>query len=445
MFTVDKQETVWTSDTPYEALRRQLAPLVDFNSSPKGSNVSSTTAVYEGLRLKLMNGSIPYVPCQIRMYEARDVEECMTARRARGFGTWIAFYGDSTMRQKMHVLLNFLPPGLIYSYFLNGIQVTLEEFITIVAHQLELRPTIFEILGHRAKDFPTSQKFQPTLDSLQGNDVSNVTNHYNGFTIHIGNNFETNIKIDAERLSALFLTSNNEPTEKQDHGAYEVRVTLVWATCGSRSGEGRDRDAPKVTKLQEWARADVIPDIIILGFGKWFLHLRYSSGELDPFTELDFWTRPLVEPLTLLANRTRVLLLAQSRSRSYNFVNNYVSGEDKQKVWDTKLETTIYSDSLPLIDTWFGVLLRQTGVWLWDSTLPFNLANILECSTLKENNFFDNSFYTGRWWMCTDANHASFETNANELQMMFNYMCNNYLKTSQQYCCSGNPSLGQAR
>ncbi|KAK8737446.1 hypothetical protein OTU49_004493 [Cherax quadricarinatus] len=127
--------------------------------------------------------------------------------------------------------------------------------------------------------------------------------------------------------------------------------------------------------------------------------------------------------------------MSQSRWRKYNF-EDADKEEDGKIFWSKKLLTSLFADSVPLIDTWLSNTLRSTGAWQWDSTLPFNLANIHECKMIKDTSYFGNPIYSSHWTMCTDIHHASFETNANELQMIFNYLCNPYLTASQQYCCS---------
>ena len=57
-------------------------------------------------------------------YPKEEVEECLAVRKSNNSSTWIAFLGDSNMRQKLEALTTwFLPDTLTYFYFLNGTQV----------------------------------------------------------------------------------------------------------------------------------------------------------------------------------------------------------------------------------------------------------------------------------------------------------------------------------
>nr|XP_053642496.1 uncharacterized protein LOC128695696 [Cherax quadricarinatus] len=398
--------TYVSTDAPYAGLSHTLASLVHLSDASNDTlKTRSQLEFYSGTRLQLMNGSIPYLPCPIRLYESREITQCTYARTSRGLATWIALYGDSTLRQKLEVLLDLLPHGFTYSYFLNGTQVSSEEFKAIVSYVLEYRPLMFEVFGHRPKNPSTlknkthpSESFRNDDNYHEGNngsrgyDDQGEDNSHRGNNDHNGNNGHYNNTISGNGnfrehnrnryslneghdnwkdnmvnvmdIVAAKYTRNGQIYGAQADGdtsdpSYELRVTLIWATCGSRSGKAAERDAPKVTKLQEWAKEDIIPDIIILSIKRWMLRLII-----------------------------------------------------------------------------FFYPLRSTGAWQWDSTLPFNLANIHECKMIKDTSYFGNPIYSSHWTMCTDIHHASFETNANELQMIFNYLCNPYLTASQQYCCS---------
>nr|XP_045582235.1 uncharacterized protein LOC123745588 isoform X1 [Procambarus clarkii] len=40
------------------------------------------------------------------------------------------------------------------------------------------------------------------------------------------------------------------------------------------------------------------------------------------------------------------------------------------------------------------------------------------------------------WWRCYDSHHSSHETNTVEIHMLLNLLCNPFLDTAPQYCCS---------
>lgn len=69
---------------------------------------------------------------QVAQYKAVEVGQCLAARGVAGKSTWLAFYGDSSMRQKMEVLINFLPPELVYSYYLNDTKVKIYHALIVL-------------------------------------------------------------------------------------------------------------------------------------------------------------------------------------------------------------------------------------------------------------------------------------------------------------------------
>ncbi|KAG7161830.1 uncharacterized protein LOC121874669 [Homarus americanus] len=223
--------------------------------------------------------------------------------------------------------------------------------------------------------------------------------------------------------------------------SYDLRVTLVWAPYGSLeniSSSGIGTDGHKVTKLEDWVTSEVVPDVIVVGFGTWHILMRQTHGELEPFTKLHLLGHPLVHTLTQLAHMTRLLSWSQSRYRWFNLESDDVSryNTPPEDYFGHLLYMNQFNDTIPLVDTWIRTMLRSTGAWQWDTTLPFNLANLKECQALRRAGFYNHSFYKGRWWNCNDVHHASYETNSVEIQMLLNLLCNTYLTNTQQHCCS---------
>nr|XP_045623384.1 uncharacterized protein LOC123773624 [Procambarus clarkii] len=220
--------------------------------------------------------------------------------------------------------------------------------------------------------------------------------------------------------------------------SYELRVTLVWAPFGTWRDNYLDPHtrSRKVTKLEEWVKAEVIPDVIVTGFGSWMLMIRKDVDELVPFSELNKLGLQVAPIFANLAQRTRVLFLSQSRYRWFNFEGTKQLPNDPKAFWKTLLDMGQFRDALPLVDAWLWRILRSTGMWHWDSTLPFNLANIRECHMLWNNSALYEPLYTDSWWHCQDVHHASYETNHDEIQMLLNLLCNPYLTRARNYCCS---------
>ncbi|KAK8402078.1 hypothetical protein O3P69_001283 [Scylla paramamosain] len=355
---------------------------------------------------------------KVREYPAEEVGRCLAAKRGTsGTNTWIAFFGDSNMRQKMEALTEwFLPPGLTYTYYLNDTQVTRDAFMTLFLNPSQLRPDSFDILGCRS--------------SNEGN-LNNSGGAYRRNTLVSSGNSQggvTSKETQAERSESSQIASKDsvlKPTKD-----YEIRVTLLWV------GEKiNDQDkVPAVTRLEEWAEAKMVPDVLVIGIGKWLMN--NFEQELSPYTYLATFVHYLSPPLLRLARRTRILHWAQSRLRHYNFDFSVPEAKVTKTNWRIILLNAPYTYSLPLMDGCLKHILRPTGVWYWDSTLPFNLANLKECETLMKANFSHTRLYTDHWWRCSDPHHASYETNVNEMTMLWNLLCNSYMGESPIYCCA---------
>ncbi|XP_050688659.1 uncharacterized protein LOC126981520 [Eriocheir sinensis] len=420
MFTIKKSEnTIWDTDKYYWDLSRLLSPLLQDISLTSGE-----ISAFPGTRLELMNGSLPYLPCTVREYPAEEVGRCLAARRrARRLPTWLAFYGDSNMRQKMMVVVHsFLPPDLSYRYFLNDSQVTRDSFEKEMNHETSQRPTTFDVIGCRGTD---ERNLQEDDDNGGGSDSDGSPSQTHGK--------RNPTPPDAHETTTKPETLPRKPPPLLVHHVthYEVRVTLVWATKGSTSG---DDEAPTVTRLEEWSTRETVPDVLVVGFGKWFMNT--FEQELSPFTYAATTARLLLPPLARLERRTVVVQWTQSRLRRYNFMISRVAVNVSRMAWHLVLLNEPFNYGLALLDGWLHHTLGPAGVWLWDSTLPLNMANVRECETLMDANLTHHSLYTGRWWQCVDAHHASFETNTSEMTMLWNLLCNPYMNTGRPFCCA---------
>nr|XP_027239244.1 uncharacterized protein LOC113830238 [Penaeus vannamei] len=420
MFTVEKNGEIWTDDGPYKELSNQLPSLL---ISWSRENSSATASVYPSTRLSFLNGSVPFVPCKIRQYDVPDLSSCSAARSSRGKKTWIAFVGDSNGRQKVHSFLYFLPPDLEYTFFLGEQKVTREAFLASVAHHRH-RPLTFDILGRR-RDQGNPEKGQEGPTPPQN--PSNFSEEQDVFSA-----FDEPYDHMAFNSTMFPLHDSDVPLE-----SYELRVTLVWAPLASVVHSPLTSEKMKINKLKEWEKQEVIPDVIVVGFGTWMLLMKKTKDELVPYTEAEHLIRPLVSQLTHLSARTRVLWWHQSRYRWFNFENDIAGNDVETFLWQKKIDMNQFSDGIPFMDAWLWLTsLRGTGMWQWDSTVPFNLANHRECLLLRSSGLHEENMYFGRWWNCQDVHHSSYETNQDEIQMLLNLLCNPYLAPDSQYCCS---------
>ncbi|ROT77036.1 hypothetical protein C7M84_004342 [Penaeus vannamei] len=390
MFEISKPPgETWNKDDAYEAYTNQLPPLVHRHHGDAEPVTLNST------RLQVLWGAVPYIPCKIREYSDAPFLACSAARAEAGRTTWVALVGDSQMRLKLHLLLHVLPRGLTYTFTMEGRQVSRETFEeAVLTHKVH--PPTFEVIGRH-----NSPKVDPR-DSLR------------------------NASLKSEDAGS-----------PGGSGAYVVRVTLVWAPLGSKRGHPLDHGLALTTAVQEWAAATSIPDVIVVGYGLWFLLMKQHEGELVPFTELDRLSRPLLPPFTTLAARTKVLLWAQSRYRGFNFESQLdLQDTDPISAWKANLYRDQFAGSIPIVDDWLWNILRATGMWRWDTLLPFNLASLKECQYLHASNTSQGALYMSRWWNCADSFHTSYRTDRDEFQLLLNLLCNPFLVPESGYCCS---------
>ncbi|XP_045117418.1 uncharacterized protein LOC123508066 [Portunus trituberculatus] len=76
MFTTGNgdQDTVMVSDDYYWELSRKLSPLLMQDVTDASSNILGVHA-FSGTRLQLMNGSLPYLPCTVRLHSPTSIHK----------------------------------------------------------------------------------------------------------------------------------------------------------------------------------------------------------------------------------------------------------------------------------------------------------------------------------------------------------------------------------
>lgn len=437
MFTINKSnpDTWWDSDAPYEELASRL-PLLLGDIKSEGSLENKSAPLFLGTRLEMMGGAVPYIPCQVQQYGVQEAGHCVAVRAAKGASTWIAFVGDSNQRQKIHSFLDFLPPELVYFFYLGDKQVSLQEFTDAVSHH-KIRPLVFEIVGRLPPPPPPSPSATmstPPLHLMRSSDHRDSISASGGDELLRDKNDRSG-ETESEASVRTLLAGKSQPQEP-----YIFRVTVLWypGTNDAIKSSSFSRKLV-VSRLQEWLNMNILPDAVVVGFGTWMLADRKITDELWPFTKLEEAALILEDILTRLAARTSLLFWVQSRYRWFNTGGHGPSAdmkEGKAKYWDTFMYLNQFHDSLPLLDTWLWRIMKRTGAWLWDSTLPFNLANLWECQRLSKAKMYYHPLYTGRWWNCFDVHHASYETNSVEIQMLLNLLCNAHLEIPAHYCCS---------
>lgn len=236
---------------------------------------------------------------QVRRMEKGEVGQCVAARKTKdGTNTWIAFVGDSNMRQKLHTFMTFLPPNLHYTYYLGNKQVSREKIINEIMYHRD-RPPTFDIIGR----VPSNTTTLPDLHDLGKTPLSFNTISSNNSTSHWHHRlYGTDLIQSLSSISTMYDTGGADGNGKESgvfkdinplvliptiasssshklslfdplledevlsSGDYELRVTLVWSTgkkIRSRSNVRGSRT--DVTKLEDWVEAVSIPHVIVVG------------------------------------------------------------------------------------------------------------------------------------------------------------------------------------
>ncbi|CAL4162793.1 unnamed protein product, partial [Meganyctiphanes norvegica] len=416
MFEIHKTLGInWDKDEPYEALSEQLPRLLkwpqeggtsdSFNPLASGTHTEwhkdhirdreslgssyNQPILLNETRLQVLNGRVPYLPCKIKYYTADDVSTCVSSRKAAGISTWLAFVGTSKMREKLHQFLVLLPDSLYYIYFIKDKQVRKEDFLDALNNKVWGN---YDVIGY------TNDKFH-----------------------------------------------NNE--------TQQIKLTVMWEAYGTGRLYSLKRTDHPSTSFHKWATDESIPDVIVIGLGTWYLIEPATSvnvvNQLEPFDVLDYNTRKWQGTLQQITKRTKVLLWAHGRYRQYDLLSEHrplgnisqVNGWFKSMVYRHDL-----SYAIGYMDSWIArIILRNSRVWRWDSSLPFHYANIRDCSSWRQS-AVDGSFrngtlkynkhYKGTWWRCADSHHSSYQTNHDEAIMLLNMLCNPYsTQQSEDICC----------
>lgn len=73
-------------------------------------------------------------------------------------------------------------------------------------------------------------------------------------------------------------------------------------------------------------------------------------------------------------------------------------------------------------------ILENTGVVIWDSTVPLSLIYTLQC--VRRPTTTPVSF----WWKCVDFGHVGYLVADQCADMLLNYVCNKYMSFGIDYC-----------
>ncbi|KAK3886277.1 hypothetical protein Pcinc_009560 [Petrolisthes cinctipes] len=290
------------------------------------------------------------------------------------------------MRQKVHTFISFLPSHLQYTFYLGSKQVDRSLFLQAVSYHMIRTPT-FNIIGKQANTVPQE-------DTKKSTGPSTVSFKNSASRPHDNSAFHIDVpQFEPFMASLADFESISRPLREEEVSQirYELRVTMLWAT-----GERENRT--EVDKMEEWLADRNCPHVIVVGLGTWKILQRQVDDELSPFTSVQAAVQPLLFSLTRLAATTTVLYWAQSRYRWFNYEGDKVisaTSRHHDKFWENMLYLNMFNDSIPLIDAVMWRHLRMAGAWLWDSTVPLNMANLRECHKLIRAGLLKHKLFTG--------------------------------------------------
>ncbi|CAL4091027.1 unnamed protein product, partial [Meganyctiphanes norvegica] len=144
-----------------------------------------------------------------------------------------------------------------------------------------------------------------------------------------------------------------------------IKLTIIWDPYGTGNIDSSDISKPPFNRFFKWADDAIIPDVVVLGLGTWYLVQPATiehEDQLDPLDRLDINMRILQIYLQKLTTRTKVLLWAHSRYRQYNlFSQSRPRGDwSNVKIWFRYiLYLHLVSYSIGYMDSWMAnIILR---------------------------------------------------------------------------------------
>ncbi|KAK7076779.1 hypothetical protein SK128_003628 [Halocaridina rubra] len=227
-----------------------------------------------------------------------------------------------------------------------------------------------------------------------------------------------------------------------------TRLDFIWATKGLTTHRGFDVPEPQ---LKKWAyEAKRVPDVVIVGFGMWTMHEEFllrlpSLRSVSSIAEL--WLN-VAQVLEDLATRTTVIAWCQTRTREIAAID-YVTEEAINLSFAERLKRILhYSRTHSWASEWIDEVMHMAlgytkGVIIWDTTVPFSLANIKECKDMHAVGHSNHTAYCSPPHLCCDFVHNDLLTLDDENTMILNLLCNKFTSGNKNYCCSQHFHLNQ--
>ncbi|KAK7065999.1 hypothetical protein SK128_001865 [Halocaridina rubra] len=248
------------------------------------------------------------------------------------------------------------------------------------------------------------------------------------------------------------------PKERNLHVNYSFSQFVVMSPADAQI-------LPELVQLRKWASGDEKPPhLLILGYGIWmfnsyFLHDYTVTEALDAQREIHQMVIPLLEQIS---RKSRVLVLPVSRTKGVpspkvsltkgSFTDVLLDWNDMIFLHELKifrrnqgiLESQKLTSLKPRIDIGKKLDSRNdrlspsadnSGLWFWDSSLLFQLAERNDCEEIYRHMNISGAIYPTPELACFDAIHSGRIVLRDLITILFNLLCNSVLGLSSEYCC----------
>ncbi|XP_064085289.1 uncharacterized protein LOC135200599 [Macrobrachium nipponense] len=467
----------------YQPLAGLLPRVVDYDSSSKyefqskeESNYSGNEPTHKSHQMKksvkqrtssrIVEGTLPFVPCSIRDYEdRRQVFTCFQKRIDVKGSLSIHFFGDSKIRYLLHLFLEQYDDVFHFVTTAKNITrpwreakadlMTTDKWTDIEIFIPALPRLGITLSFRKFQDSPVFLGDIPEIQQLrkwanleeQPPDLLIIDytawtlGRYNIFGLFPPRNtvdvFAILLELHAKVIPLLQKISkitrvlllpqsrqrpnadNMFPNSRGSTADFNMdwsESTFLYILQYSHDQDMKSLLESHLAKARELLK---ISDYQVQSFAWTSLHSREETSDIrNPVHE----TKKASYPAQSTASRFPV-------SEVDRFPTRHPRLTQPKLLEEASSETTEFRDYL-IPST------EDSGLWFWDAILPLNLAEIQECEEMVEGGMSGQPLYQSNVLRCYDPTHAGDVTNSDLITMMLNLLCNTVLGTSDDYCCS---------
>ncbi|XP_064085401.1 uncharacterized protein LOC135200726 [Macrobrachium nipponense] len=420
---------------------------------------------------RIVEGTLPFVPCSIRGYEdKRQVFTCFQRRIDVQGSLSIHFFGDSKIRNLLHNLLNQIDNVFHFvtvsknvtrlwskarSILMAGKKWSDVEIVTPVLPDLRISLSFrtFRDSVNLREDLPEIQQLRKWAN-LEEPPPDLLILDYTAWSLELHN---TGVYAEEYRhtidVLAILLELHARVVPLLDKISKRTRVLVLPQSRMRPNGE-------KLTSYFRGAMADFNLDWSESTFLYILQHLDLDFKSLLE-SRLSI-TKEILriseghatwESLSTQSKANTIWKPSNGTTKAENesSLNSEASYSDQSTTGSPASDGGILSTRHPRVtqQTIVNKASKATasrdylipseedsGLWFWDAMLPLNLAEIQECEQLVEGGLTEEPLYKGGALRCLDAVHAGEITSGDLSTMLLNLLCNSVLETGDDYCCS---------